>query len=102
MWSTSVTDELASLVEDRSRAAVKRILSLKERIADPHLEKRDQERLRAVVVDEIGELTRLSSTLLRSLSGQLVDGYAMNQMWLEQIAQSLGVELEEVEGARTV
>lgn len=89
-----MSDELAALVEDRSRAAVKRILTLKERIADVHLDKADQARLRAVVVDEVGELTRLAATLLRSLEGQLHGGYTLNQLWLEQIAQSLGVELE--------
>lgn len=88
-----MSDELAGLVESRSREVKARILSMKERIADPHLSRRDQERLRTVILDEVGDLTRLATTLLRSLEGQLVGGYAMNQLWLEQIAQSLGVEL---------
>lgn len=98
-----MSDELVTLIEDRHRAAIKRILTLKEAIADPHLGKRDQERLRQVVVDEVGEVVRLATTLLRSLEGQLQGGYAMNQLWLEQIAESLGVELSrEVEGAGSV
>lgn len=91
-----MSDELVTLIEDRSRAAVKRILTAKENIADPHLDRGDQARLRSVVVDEVGELTRLATTLLRSLEGQLHGGYTLNQLWLEQIAQSLGVELPEL------
>lgn len=91
-----MSNDLARLVQDRHRQAIKRILDTKERIADPHLDKADQERLRTVIVDEIGDIVRLSTTLLSSLEDQLRDGYTMNQLWLQQIASGLGVDVPDV------
>ena len=87
-----MSDELAALVEERSRRVVKKILSTKENVADPYLGPSERQALRAIILDEIADLTRLSCTLLRSLDGQLKDGYALNQLWLEQIGAVVGAD----------
>lgn len=90
---------LADIIEERKGGAIRKILSTKERLADPHLSKSESDQLRKVIIEEVNSLARLAENLVTAFDGHVKDGFAMNQLWLEQIADALGVDRGSVDAS---